>query len=71
MNSATDTDVVPDRTTLNILAALARGKSVAEAASCCNVSESTLRRKLARLREQWTVRSTVQVIVLAVRRGLI
>jgi DNA-binding NarL/FixJ family response regulator len=71
VNSVREAGAVPDRTTLNILAALARGKSVAEAATCCNVSESTLRRKLARLREQWTVRSTVQMIVLAVRRGLI
>jgi DNA-binding NarL/FixJ family response regulator len=71
VNAVTDTGAVPDQTTLNILAALARGKSVAEAATCCNVSESTLRRKLARLRRQWTVRSTVQMIVLAVRRGLI
>lgn len=71
MNSVEDTVAVPDQTTLHILAALARGKSVAEAATCCNVSESTLRRKLARLREQWTVRSTAQMIVLAVRRGLI
>lgn len=71
MNSMGDARTVPDRTTLNILAALARGKSVTEAAMCCNVSESTLRRKLAHLRGQWTVRSTVQMIVLAVRRGLI
>lgn len=71
MNSVIGTGAVPDQTTLNILAALARGKSVAEAATYCNVSESTLRRKLARLRQQWTVRSTVQMIVLAVRRGLI
>ena len=71
MNSVEDTVAVPDQTTLKILAALARGKSVAEAATCCNVSESTLRRKLARLREQWTVRSTAQMVVLAVRRGLI
>lgn len=71
MNSVKDAGAVPDQTTLNILAALARGKSVAEAATCCNVSESTLRRKLACLREQWTVRSTAQMIVLAVRRGLI
>ncbi len=44
MKSAHDTDIVPDQTTLNILAALARGKSVSEAATICNVSESTLRR---------------------------
>jgi DNA-binding NarL/FixJ family response regulator len=71
VNSVRDARTVPDRTTLNILAALSRGKSVTEAAMCCNVSESTLRRKLALLREQWTVHSTVQMIVLAVRRGLI
>jgi DNA-binding NarL/FixJ family response regulator len=71
MNPVRDARTVPDPTTLNILAALARGKSVTEAAVCCNVSESTLRRKVASLREQWTVRSTVQAIVLAVRRGLI
>lgn len=71
MNTTTNASAVPDQTTLNILAALARGRSVAEAATCCNVSESTLRRKLARLRQQWTVSSTVQMIVLAVRRGLI
>lgn len=71
MNAVEDSGDVPDRTTLNIVAALAKGKSVAEAATCCNVSESTLRRKLARLREQWSVQSTIQVIVLAVRRGLI
>ncbi|WP_210438577.1 helix-turn-helix domain-containing protein [Nocardioides xinjiangensis] len=70
-DTATKVRIVPDRTTLNILSALARGKTVAEAATSCNVSESTLRRKIALLRRQWGVDSTVQVVVIAVRRGLI
>lgn len=59
-----------DRTTRCILRALAAGSTTAEAAVLCNVSESTLRRKLAVLREEWQVETTIHLVVLAVRRGL-
>ena len=62
---------VPDRTTLEILSALASGKTAAEAAACCNVSESTLRRRVADARSAWHVRSTVEAVVIAVREGLL
>nr|WP_300050502.1 hypothetical protein [uncultured Nocardioides sp.] len=68
---ATDAAFVPDRTTLCVLGALARGATASEAASDCNISGSTLRRKLAYVRDAWGVESSVQVVVIAVRRGLI
>ena len=70
-DDATPQPFVPDGTTLNILEALARGATTSEAATTCNISGSTLRRKLARAREEWSVDSNVQVVVIAVRRGLI
>jgi len=70
-DTATAVRYVPDRTTLSILKALSSGKTTAEAAACCNVSESTLRRKIARLRQEWHVDSTIQTIVIAVREGLV
>jgi DNA-binding CsgD family transcriptional regulator len=69
--TATTVRHVPDRTTLNILKALASGKTIAEAAARCNVSESTLRRKIAHLRLEWRVDSTIQAIVIAVRQGIV
>jgi DNA-binding NarL/FixJ family response regulator len=70
-NLATAAPVVPDRTTLNILHALARGATTADAAVVCNISGSTLRRKLSFIRDEWGVDSNVQAVVIAVRRGLI
>lgn len=61
----------PDSVTVHILRALATGATTAEAAVLCNVSESTLRRKLATLRDAWDVGTTTQLVVLAVRRGLV
>jgi DNA-binding NarL/FixJ family response regulator len=61
----------PDTVTLSILRALADGATTAEAAVRCNVSESTLRRKLATIRDAWGVETTTGLVVLAVRRGLV
>jgi DNA-binding CsgD family transcriptional regulator len=70
-NDATPQPFVPDGTTLNILKALARGATTAEAATMCNISGSTLRRKLAGARAELNVDSNVQAVVIAVRRGLV
>ncbi|MEI5675293.1 MULTISPECIES: hypothetical protein [unclassified Nocardioides] len=61
----------PDSTTLQILRALAGGATIAEAALRCHVADSTLRRKLANLRVEWSVETNMQLVVLAIRRGLI
>lgn len=61
----------PDELTLRILAALANGVTAPEAAAACNVSESTLARRLRRQRRAWGLQNNVQVLVEAVRRGLI
>jgi DeoR/GlpR family transcriptional regulator of sugar metabolism len=61
---------VLDATTHSILRVLADGATTAEAAVLCNVSESTLRRKLAVLRDAWHIETTTGLVVHAVRRGL-
>jgi len=53
------------------LGALARGASRHEAAEALRISESTVRRKLAQVREGWKVESNIEVVVTAVRIGLI
>ncbi|MET0448081.1 MAG: hypothetical protein ABWX74_06830 [Aeromicrobium sp.] len=65
------TEFVPDAQTLEILAALAQGRNKVETAETCLVSGRTMRRKLAELRDEWGVDSTVEAVVRAVRRGLI
>nr|WP_300050514.1 hypothetical protein [uncultured Nocardioides sp.] len=60
-----------DRTTLRLLAALSLGATASDAAVVCNVSDSTMRRKLAAVRDEWGVATNVQAVVFAVRRGLV
>jgi DNA-binding NarL/FixJ family response regulator len=62
---------VPDEQTLAILAQLAAGKSLKDAATACFVSRRTLIRKLVDVRELWSVETNIQAVVEAVRRGLI
>ncbi|WP_244930968.1 helix-turn-helix domain-containing protein [Nocardioides sp. W7] len=61
----------PDELTLRILALIADGATAAEAAAACNVSESTLNRRLQALRRQWELENNMQVLVRAVRIGLV
>ncbi|WP_182525361.1 helix-turn-helix domain-containing protein [Nocardioides dongkuii] len=61
----------PDELTLRILARLADGATAAEAAVACNVSESTLNRRLLSLRRAWGLENNTQVLVRAVRVGLV
>lgn len=61
----------PDRTTLNIIRAMARGESRLEVAASARVSEATARRKLAHARRAWDVETNTEVVVTAVRVGLI
>ena len=60
-----------DELVLQILRALADGGTTAEAAAAANVSEATVWRRLQALRHAWGVVNNTQVIVHAVRRGLI
>lgn len=71
MTSVAGGEFVPDPTTVRILATLAEGSSFAETATRCNVSEATLRRKLAGARDGWRAETTIQLVTMAVRRGLI
>jgi len=61
----------PDQTTVDIIAALAGGHSCPAAAESLHISESTVRRKLARARAGWDVNTNTEVVVIAVRAGLI
>jgi DNA-binding NarL/FixJ family response regulator len=61
----------PDALTLRILVVLATGATGAEAAAACNVSESTLARRLQALRREWELDNNMQVVVRAVRIGLV
>lgn len=63
--------VVPDAVTIDILRSLARGSSTSEAAVACNVSLNTVRRKIAELRRAWQADTKIQLVVEALRRGLI
>ncbi|RYB93702.1 hypothetical protein EUA93_04615 [Nocardioides oleivorans] len=69
--TTTSTTYTPDKTTLQIMSALSRGARPSDAAAASNVSSSTMRRKLAEAREEWELETNVQVVVTAVRRGLI
>ena len=61
----------PDETTIDIIAALARGETRLATAELLRISESTVRRKMACAREAWGVDTNTEVIVTAVRVGLI
>lgn len=61
----------PDALTLRLLAQIADGATTAQAAAACNVSESTLTRRLLALRREWELDNNVQVVVRAVRLNLI
>lgn len=63
--------VEEDRLTLQILDSMARGRSTTEAARECGVSLSTVRRRLEAAREEWRLNVNIQLVVRAVRRGLI
>lgn len=67
---SSETDVLDDLT-LMILAALAAGRTPREAAADCNVSEATLERRLLSARRSWDLENTTELVVAAVRRGLI
>ena len=60
-----------DESVLEILRTLADGGTTAEAAAASNLSEATVWRRLQALRQAWGVGHNIQVIVHAVRRGLI
>ena len=60
-----------DELTLRILAAMAEGLNTTDAASACNVSISTLRRRLEDAKRSCGVDQNVELIVRAVRAGLI
>ncbi|HTW14791.1 MAG TPA: hypothetical protein VMF51_06655 [Nocardioides sp.] len=60
-----------DRLTLALVRELAEGRTTAEAAATCNVSKATAWRRLEALRKDWGVEHNIQLIVSAVRRGLI
>ncbi|TCI96353.1 hypothetical protein [Aeromicrobium sp. IC_218] len=58
-------------TTLGILKDLAAGLSSRDAAERNHVSRATMNRRLMRLRADWHQDNNVQLIITAVRRGLI
>lgn len=60
-----------DRLTLALVRELAEGRTTAQAAATCNVSKATAWRRLEALRRDWGVEHNIQLIVSAVRRGLI
>jgi DNA-binding NarL/FixJ family response regulator len=60
-----------DALTLRILDAMARGRSTTGAAEECGVSLSTVRRRLDAAREAWGLGPNIQLVVHAVRRGLV
>jgi DNA-binding NarL/FixJ family response regulator len=62
---------MPDRVTLGILRSLADGRTTGEAAATCNVSKATAWRRLEALRREWGVEQNIQLVVRAVREGLI
>lgn len=68
---AQHSDGRPDDLTLGILRSLAEGRTTAEAAVACSVSEATVWRRLQTLRHDWGVERNIQVVVRAVRQGLI
>ncbi|WP_435741807.1 hypothetical protein [Nocardioides sp. SYSU DS0663] len=61
----------PDPLTLALMRELAEGRTTGEAAATCNMSRATAWRRLEALRRDWGVEHNVQLIVQAVRRGLI
>lgn len=61
----------PDDLTLALLARVAVGDTTAQAAAACGVSASTLERRFRDLRDAWGVDTTVQLVVRAVRLGLL
>lgn len=64
-------DGVPDPSVLALMRELADGRTTAEAAAVCNMSKATAWRRLEALRHDWGVEHNIQLIVSAVRRGLI
>ncbi len=62
---------LPDRLTIDVLRGVARGRSNAEVASDCHVSERTLNRKLAEVRGLWGVDTTIEAVVVAARFDLL
>lgn len=70
--TSTDHDrVAPDPLTLALLRELAAGRTTSQAAATCNVSRATAGRRLQDLRESWQVDHNIELIVTAVRRGLV
>jgi DNA-binding NarL/FixJ family response regulator len=65
------TSFTPDATTVDIIRALARGQTRYASAQSLRISESTVRRKLAQARQGWGVETNTEVVVTAVRVGLI
>jgi DNA-binding NarL/FixJ family response regulator len=61
----------PDATTIDIIRSLARGQTRYASAQSLRMSESTVRRKLAQARHGWGVETNTEVVVTAVRVGLI
>jgi hypothetical protein len=62
---------VADPVVLGLLRELARGRTTAQAAASCSVSRATAWRRLEALRRAWGVEHNIELIVTAVRRGLI
>jgi DNA-binding NarL/FixJ family response regulator len=60
-----------DPVTIALLRELARGRTISQAAATCNVSTATAWRRFDALRQDWGVDHTIQLVVQAVRRGLV
>lgn len=60
-----------DEQSIRILAMLAAGAAVSEVARSCNLSRTTVWRRVDEMRRTWGLENTTQVVLHAVRRGLI
>lgn len=59
------------QTELRILAEFARGRSLSQIAASMYLSERSVRRRLRVVREAFGVETTIEAVVVAVRRGLL
>ena len=59
------------QTELRVLAEFARGRSLSQIAASMYLSERSVRRRLRVAREAFGVETTIEAVVVAVRRGLL
>lgn len=71
MQGASGDDEELDPHVVALMRELANGRTLRDAAVACNMSRSTAWRRLEDLRVAWGLDHTIQLIVSAVRRGLI